>query len=177
MRVIVSLNYQWLCIENVKCFTPVVLVNCRPFHLQCKRTNAITILIKDPTTNIDLVVSVFYFFFESWPQPDTLGQVISRCSIIYSMENPMFHETLSCILFLKEDMLEEILLYLPPRPTTFLRELVYSMKEATENLCPVCLEETSVRPVHEPPLGHLFCLSCILQFKTTMCPLCRRTIS
>jgi len=177
MDVYIGLNYEWFHITNVKYYVAVILLNVRDKELQCTKTNSITILMENPRTNIDLLSAVFYFFFHEWPQEDTLGQVISKCTVFYHSENKEFVDTYPCILFLKGSILEEILIYLPERPQEFLREIKYLNYPRRTSLCVVCLEENiTVVNVHDNHFSHEMCMKCILQLKQLQCPICREPI-
>lgn len=39
--------------------------------------------------------------------------------------------------------------------------------------CPVCFEELDTRMTVTTPCRHSFCLNCLLEFKSHICPICR----
>lgn len=177
MDVYIGLNYEWFHLTTVKYYTPVLLINVKEKQLQCLRTNSITILMENPRTNIELISAVFYFYFHDWPQSQNLGQVISKCTIFNCIDDKKNTEQYPCILFLKGSVLEEILIYLPTRPTSFLREIKYKKNyhQREDGMCVICLDEnTTVINVHENnEFNHELCMKCILQLKQFLCPLCR----
>ena len=177
MDVYIGLNYEWFHIVNVKYYRSILLINVVDQQMQCKKTNSITILMENPRTNIELVSAVFYFYFQDWPQTGSMGQVISKCTILYTTDNKQNQESFPCILFLKGQHLEEILVYLPVRPTDFLRELKYHFYPTRQGSCVVCLEDnTTVVNVHANDYAHEMCNDCLLKLKKRECPICREEI-
>ena len=177
MDIYIGLNYEWFHIVNVKYYRPLILINVMDHQMQCKKTNSITILMENPRTNIELISAVFYFYFQDWPQSGSMGQVISKCTILYTTDNQQEPETYPCILFLKGTQLEEILVYLPTRPSDFLRELKYHFFPQREGSCVVCLEDNcSVINVHANHFQHEICNDCLMKLKQHQCPICREEI-
>jgi len=178
MDIYLSLNYEWVHLRNIKYYRSVMLINVRDHQLRCKKTNSITILIENPRVHIDLCSAVFYFYFQNWPDDHMLGQVASKCHIIYNLQHHDFYDTFPCILFLRGNILEEILLYLPSPPKTFLRELQYSFFTKQVGQCMICLDESiPVINVHQDQFTHHFCIDCLLRLQLPFqCPLCREAI-
>jgi hypothetical protein len=177
MDVYIGLNYEWFHVVNVKYYRPVILINVTDQQVMCKKKNSITILMENPRTNIELVSAVFYFYFQDWPQTGTMGQVISKCTILYTADNKQNQESYPCILFLKGQILEEILVYLPTRPVEFLRELKYHFYPQRKGTCVVCMEDdVTLINVHQNSFNHEMCNSCLLKLKQHSCPMCREEI-
>lgn len=180
MQSFLMLNCQWHCLFVSRYYHPIIRLDVRDLHLVCEQKNYITISLERPRSNIDQVSSVFQFFFHEFPPTaQHLGEVISKCHCHFNTENTKYSESLPCILFLRGNELVEILFYLPPRPTLFLRELMFRTSQTILGECVICLEtKPNLIPCHEGHFEkHVVCLACLLLLTELRCPLCRQPIA
>jgi len=176
MSIVINLNDTFYQISFTKFYNSSLLINIEDYHILCLVKNKCMILIENPRTNIQYVHSYFEFFFEYIPESYTLGQIKSNILIIYNLGSNSF-EYSSCILFTKGFLIKEILIYLPTREISYLRELKYFFYPHYLDICNICLEENKkVINVHNDKYHHTFCLSCLLQLYYRVCPLCRKPI-
>lgn len=175
MEVQILLNSHWYRVSVSKYYHPVLLLDMRSFRIQCQMTNRIQIKADNPRTNISYLSAVFQFFFHDWPSQSYMGQVVSRYSVMYCDKNVMDVDQFPCILFLSSLQLDEILMYLPPRPMMFLKEIRLRNIALLKGFCVICLEQnTDVVNVHQDNYHHEMCKDCLLQYPNSQCPICRR---
>jgi len=173
----VMLNYVMHEIECPKYYLPVILIDLRPFHMICEKTNAFTLLLHEPRTNIDLLSSVFRFYFEEDSLADRFhGQVRSNYSIIHNIEKPWESRNENqhpCILFLEGTNLVEIMLYVPYQNRRYLVEIQYYFHPKRRGSCSLCFEEDAILiNLHQNHYYHEVCTDCVFQIHN-LCPLCR----
>lgn len=176
MNVYVMLNYVMHEIECPKYYLPVVLIDLRPFHMMCEKVNSMTMLMREPRTNMDLISSVFQFYFGYQPEEASHGQVRSHHVIIYHLEKPW--ETADehpCILFLEGMRLVEILIYIPFQNQRLLAQIEYYFHPKRRGSCLVCREEDVILiNLHQNQYRHEVCSGCL--WKIQHCPLCRQPV-
>jgi len=175
MNVLLSLNDKWYNVFVSQFYRPLILLDFKSLRVHCEKNNALTLWLPSPRTNIDLITSCINFYFEEWPETNTLGQVLASCTILYDSSNSAVSETTACILFLRGVLLEELLIYVPDRLSLVLRELKYKMHGRTSRgPCIICFEDDRLLyQVHDTIPLHEFCLQCIMKLQDQSCPLCR----
>lgn len=174
MHLYVMLNYVMHRVECPRYYLPLILIDLREHGLMCDRINSLTLLMKNPRPNIDLISCVFDFYFPASPAIGTeCGEVHARHRIIYNIDRPMeSEEHRLCVLFLEGRMLREILLYMPHPPGHYLRQLMYHHFPRRDGACIVCCEEETVLiNLHGNEFEHEVCETCLL--RVNQCPICR----
>jgi hypothetical protein len=174
MNLFLMLNYEMVEIPCEKYYLPIMMIDLRPYKLICQDVNSLMILIRNPRVNIDLMSSIFSFFFDHEDIEDSFyGEVQSDLSVIYNLENKMKEtKTQPFILFTEGYKLIELLIYFPnSKKQSFLKEIAYKQNESREGECPVCMEQHSLVNLHNNEFQHELCWNCL--FKVNKCPLCR----
>ena len=177
MNVYVMLNYVMHEIMCPQYYLPIILINLRPLNMVCETVNSLTMLIKEPRINIDLISSVFRFYFPTPPEDTTYhGQVRSQYVIVYHLDEPWEStDEHPCILFFEGMTLVEILVYIPFQNQRFLKQIQYYFHPKRKGSCLVCLEDDVVLVnLHQNQYHHEVCSNCI--FKVDQCPLCRHPV-
>lgn len=168
------LNYE---MHEVKCpsyYRPTVIMDLRPYDMYCTDINTITILMKHPRQNIDMISAVFRFYFDGDTPRSSFGQVHSHYIKIYNLDDQLQcdKETDHCILFLDGTQLTHIIMYMPyHKDTRFLREIRSIHNGRRDGTCIICLEDTELINLHNDEFNHEVCRACLLKIEN--CPICR----
>lgn len=174
----IVLNYDMYEIDYAKFYLPVLMIDVRPYEIQCDMHNSIMFFVEHPRTSIDLLSGFFEFYYEASPSAHTHGQVISKTLVTYHLtlatgNDHVIYEYTPCILFTRGMNLEEILIYMPKQEMVFLRELRYRFWPRAENICSLCCEPRSdIINLHKNEYHHECCIRCIMRWGFT-CPFCR----
>jgi len=180
MILYLMINYEMYEIACPMYYLPIVLLDIVEHDIQCQEMNSITMLMKNPRSNMDMISAVFHFYFEGGTDDVdrvTPGQVTSRYMIIYDMDSvdEVVTDYYPCVLFLRGKKLCEILFYMPPQALPFRRELLYRFHPRRTDVCPLCLEERPLINLHKNDFRHELCLDCVLHIRPR-CPFCRLEI-
>lgn len=170
MSIDICCNGNYIKYESIPFYKDVVIIKT---DLECiLDVNKILIYCVNPRMNIDCLLYCSDFKFGDTINENTYGQIISKMLVNY-------HYTTKCD-FIDFNILTtgytitSIIINMPKQDKTFLRELLYLKFPKIKNMCYICYEEkNNIINLH---YNHQFCLDCILQLKTNICPMCREKI-
>lgn len=107
----IQINDRWVNHPTQSYYSPLLYINMSEYDVRCEQNNAFKILIQNPRNNIDLLFSIFEFYFDIWPLPDPIvssqshmgderteshfGQVTFPVSCIYSVSSPTIYSSVS----------------------------------------------------------------------------------
>lgn len=191
MQCILQVNDLWLIRLEDSYHNREITIDIDEGRFPCQAQNRMRIILNNPRVNIDLVYSVFDFFFENWPieQNDATGRVLFPVQFIHNLDTniTMTEDTFREMgtLTIRNSHVVKVVIPIPSFPDGICRELcalhaIRTRSVASCEECPICLTSPGVLvQFHEHShdgWAHLFCASCIKQMSidTMLCPICRR---
>jgi len=191
MQCIVQVNDLWLIRLEESYHNREINIEIDDERLACQAQNRTRIILNNPRINIDLIYSVFDFFFENWPidqQQESTGRVLFPVQVIHNMDTNMTdmmiddntHELGTLII--RNAHVVRIIIPIPSFPQSVCREICASHAIRTRSIqsheeCPICLTSPGVLVRfhdNEEKWAHLFCATCIMAIDSLVCPICRR---
>jgi len=179
IMIYIKLNRRICELSCPSYYSPVVVLDLQAFQMFCTKVNSITIIIRHPRTNVDMITSVFKFYFdETMYGSDGAGQVHSNYTRVYNIGDPARSDGEDdsdnpCILLFNGRQLTHVFLYVPyHRDQRFLREIRLFRNPRTRGSCPICMEDdVELVDLHDNAFGHRTCMSCAVRIDK--CPICR----
>lgn len=136
------------------------------------KINSVLLYSCDPRINIDNIIYTANIYFEDGlDDPSIFGYLETKCFLSYSEKDIL---NIPLDITTNNDKILQFTIHIPKNNRLFLREIFYMNKESIEGNCPICFEHKSLYYLHNKI--HECCLSCILQFQTNKCPICRKEL-